>query len=105
MGCYVNPPDVSKEVWLLEHGCECGRIGRGTVKIPAYNSFEQGRLPVVLVQNGPFRAAAVAYCEDKYKEFTRMDDDRYREVYSVATSDLRGVSDIDRYLKRMAGGR
>jgi len=71
-------------------------------EIPAWESFESGRLPVVLVQNshfGGFTAAGVCYCAAEYAEFTRLDDLRPREIYSVATEDLRGVSDIDDYLK------
>jgi hypothetical protein len=102
MGCYVNPRDSSKEVWLVVHGRECGRIDDSRREIPVWESFESGRLPVVLVLNthfGGFTAAGVCYCAAEYVEFTRLDDSRPREIYSVAIEDLRGVSDIDDYLK------
>lgn len=103
MGCYVNHPTMAKESWLLVFGKLVGRIvGAGpagsTRDIPAWSSFEKGRLPVVLVDNGPFTAAAVAYSEAEYGVFTELDDDRPRLIYSVAVEDLRGVSNIDRYL-------
>jgi hypothetical protein len=102
MGCYVNPSDVSKEVWLLAHGVEVGRIdlSAGIKKIPTWESFEFGCIPVVLVDSGPFTAAAVAYSPVEYGVFVDLEDERYREIYSVSVEDLREVSDIADYLRR-----
>jgi hypothetical protein len=94
---------MAKEAWLLVFGQLVGRIvGAGSTgsaqDIPVWSSFGEGRLPVVLVDNGPFTAAAVAYSEAEYGVLTSLGDSRPRLIYSVVVEDLRGVSDVDRYL-------
>jgi hypothetical protein len=101
MGCYVNPRDgSSKKAWLLAHGRRVGYLSAGgEYEIPGWVIFEVGHLPVVLVDSGPFTAAGVCYCEEEYREFTDPDADREREIYSVPVESLRGVSDVDDYLR------
>jgi hypothetical protein len=107
MGCYVNPPrGQSKEEWLTLHGKTVGSIhvpdGVGDVSghkipagIPAWEKFSPGSLPVVLVDNGPFTAAAVAYCKKEYIE--HESDARLRIIYEASISDLLEVSDLQNF--------
>lgn len=55
MSYYINPLDSSKEEWLGQHGTE--------VSLPEVKrfSFANGTLPVCLVDNGAFSAAAILY--------------------------------------------
>jgi hypothetical protein len=52
-------------------------------------------LPVVLINNGAFTSAGIAYCEDELKEFTRQDDNRRRTIYIVPIDKLLEVSGSD----------
>lgn len=92
MGCYVNPKDESKEDWLNVHG---------TV-LPINASYEtyckDDCLPVILVDNGMFTAAGVAYDEREFQDFTSPMDLRPKRGYKVKVEDLKKVSDIEDYL-------
>jgi len=65
VGCYVNPSDGSKEDWLFANG-------EFTEKPKSFGSKPEGTLPVCLVDNGPFTAAAVAFDASEFKEFIRQ---------------------------------
>lgn len=68
MGFYINPPDKSKEDFLLEHG-------ENVLPYEAKNFEYDGKsVPVCLVFNGGFTAAAVAYNHDERERFFRPDD-------------------------------
>jgi hypothetical protein len=116
MGCYINPQhEQSKEEWLLIHGKVVGSIHvpdgcclpdrRSDTSgpkipsgIPAWEKFSPGSLPVVLISNGPFTAAAVAYCKKEYEEFTEHESDaRLRIIYEASISDLLEVSDLQNF--------
>jgi len=100
MGCYLSPCDgSSKEMWLLEHGSVVGHIREGSVQVPRWVTFQTGYLPVVLIDCGLFKAAAVCYCEAEYADLTSTYGDvQVREIYSVPVAALRGASDIADYL-------
>ena len=96
MGCYVNPKNETKEDWLQNNA--------NTIYV--YNEFPTWEkvvvmncLPVILVDNGFFTAAAVAYSKQEYEEFTREDDSRGRQVYIVPIDKLKEVSPLEEYLK------
>lgn len=80
MGYYINPKGMSKEEWLAKHG-------RAVLETEA--KLTDDELPVILVDNGPFRAAGIAYCEDELKAFLRPSDFRPRAVYMCQRSDLK----------------
>ena len=96
MGCYVNPKNESKEVWLEKHGTVMP-INIDT----SYNDYcEDECLPVILVDNGMFTAAGVAYDEREFQDFTSPMDLRPKRGYKVKIEDLKKVSDIEDYLRR-----
>lgn len=88
MGCYINPRDCSKEEFLHEHG----ELTAGPCEITATH------LPVVIVHNGFFTAAAVGYSPREVEAFTQPTDNRPKLWFKVAIDDLRPVSDIHNYL-------
>ncbi|MDP3697058.1 MAG: hypothetical protein Q8R55_03425 [Candidatus Taylorbacteria bacterium] len=89
MGFYVNPRNESKESFLQREGI-CAPSDR---KI-SWESVPAGFLPVSLVNNGSFTAAAIAYSEDELDEFTSSDDPRPRKLYLVKIEKLLEVSDL-----------
>ena len=98
MGAYVNPPDMTGEEWLEKHGVlvECD-LSDG--KRPAFSEVAgDGVLPVILVDNGPFVAAAIAFSEPEYTEFTAPDNPRPRKMYVVEVEKLLQVSNLKKYL-------
>lgn len=88
MGFYVNPPNESKESFLKREGMAAPNSPKIT-----WDSVPKGYLPVVLLNNGFFTAAGIAYCEGELSEFTRLDDDRPREIFMVKVEKLIPVAD------------
>lgn len=84
MGYYVNPPEETKEEWLNKHG-------KVITAVEAREVFSNNSdyLPVVLVDNFMFTAAAIAYSPQELEEFLREDDIRPRKIYLVSREDLR----------------
>jgi hypothetical protein len=102
MGAYVNPKDKPKEGWLVENGVECNpptpwaEIASVATSIGQDDHF----LPVVLMDNGMFTAAGVAYSEREYKEFLDPNDMRPKRVFMVQLGKLKTVSrELPNYLK------
>lgn len=92
MGCYVNPETMTKEEWLRQNG----------FPVPSTTVFEdipEGMFLVVLVDNGPFRAAAIAYSKAEMNAFFDPRDPRPKKCYLVPLIELKKVSDIEHYLK------
>ena len=98
MGCYINPPDISKEEWLENNAKPIKLIELCGGNVPAYSTYPKGTLPVVAVDNGRFTAAGVCYCEEEYKAFTQHPDIRPRALLQANISDLMKVSDLKEYL-------
>lgn len=86
MGFYINPHDMSKEDWLKEYGTLAVRITEAGFKHRPENT-----LPVILVDNGPFTAAAIAYNEQEYQEFINPKDIRPKTLYFVQLDELLAV--------------
>ena len=96
MGCYVNVPGEKKEVWLEREG--------KTITLEeaqAHKDFEDVLL-IVLVDNGPFNAAAVAHCPSEQKVFLDPGDYRLKDYFLVETRKLLKVSDLAYYRKDLA---
>lgn len=85
MGCYVNPRDQDKEQWLET-------FGRPVNHTEA--AITESEVPVCLVNNGPFFAAGVAFCEREIEEFKRPDDHRPKQWFMVPREKLYEVSDL-----------
>ena len=78
MGMYIDPPDGSaKEEWLAKHGDRQNLIGR------SWDDCPTDKLPVILVDNGPFTAAGICYCEAEWNAFTLPDDHRMKVLFYV----------------------
>ena len=90
MGFYVNPPQESKEAFLEREGINAPF----DLKLN-WDSIPEGFLPVILVNNGSFTAAAIAYSHSELDEFTRMDDPRPRRIFLVKTALLIPVAGSD----------
>jgi len=94
MGAYINVKNQPKEDWLKEKGTE---ISLGDAL--KWTDFEVNFL-VVLVDNGPFTAAGVAY-DRREKDGWLQPDPRPRSFYSVKKEDLIAVSPLEEYLERL----
>lgn len=84
MGYYVNPLEETKEEWLFKHG-------KAITAAEAREVFntQPNYLPVVLVDNFMFTAAAIAYSPTELEEFIREDDIRPQKIYLVSREDLK----------------
>ena len=75
MGQYINPPDMSKEDFLLKNG-------RLLPVPPAWpTNYEDGL--VVLVSNGSFNAAGICYSRREFAEFMDSRDTRPKTWWLV----------------------
>jgi len=90
MGCYINPESETKEEFLNREGARVPQLNWATKP--------EGTLPVVLIDNGFFTAAGVAYSENELDAFTRPDDYRPHKFYYVPKEKLYIVSDLKSYL-------
>lgn len=95
MGFYVNPRGESKEAFLKREGV----LAPNNPKI-IWESIPKGFLPVVLLDNGRFTAAGIAYCKSELEEFTRLNDPRPRTIFMVKTEKLIPVTES--YFKKYA---
>lgn len=91
MGYYINLPDMTKEQWLSKYGTKVADNFK-------WDQLDDGKLPVVLINNGPFTAAGIAYSPSEFQAFTDPLDNRPKIIYEVAIEDLRKVADIDHLL-------
>jgi len=103
MGCYVNPSTETKESWLEAHGLSIGDIALApawsAIPTPVHANDTASMLPVILVDNGGFTAAAVCYSEREYREFL-ANDGRPKRVYIADVQSLKTVSDVEQWLLR-----
>ena len=90
MGYYVNPPNESKEQFLKREGIKAPFDSKLN-----WESVPKDFLPVVLVDNGHFTAAAIAYDAQELAECTSLNDPRPRQIYMVKIEKLVKVSDED----------
>lgn len=81
MGYYINPPDISKEDFLLNHG----KVIKTAAEIMTLD-FKTS-YPVCLVQNDGFTAAGIAYDQHEAKVFLHPDP-RERVWFEVSAENL-----------------
>jgi hypothetical protein len=85
MGYYVNPQDGrTKEEFLAERGRE---VTRDVILRDAFK--DKSHTPVVMVDNGFFTAAAIAFDARELKAFTDLDDVRPHRYFFVPREELR----------------
>ena len=91
MGAYINPPNMSKEQWLSENATE----------VPFVDwDLPDGHFPVVLVDNGPFTAAGIAYSKRELEEFTSPSDNRPKRFFIAPIEKLHEVSpELKQYME------
>lgn len=87
MGYYINPSNKSKEDWLAENA---KRLPVSIIE--SIESVGEGNLPVCLIDNGPFTAAAIAYSNQELEEF-KESDGRRKIWFSAPIEGLEKVSD------------
>lgn len=96
MGEYINPKDMTKEQWLSKHGV-CAL--ESEIKM-AKHFGKSDLIPVCLINNGPFTAAAILYDEREIIEATRADDLRPKSFFLCEGRDLISVCpSVERKLK------
>lgn len=78
MGMYINPPDMRKEEWLMKNA----RLLSGP-----YEAVAEDELPVVLVNNGPFTAAGIAYDAEELDSLAHPDP-RPKTWWAAKKTDL-----------------
>ncbi len=86
MGAYVNSPHDSKEEWLRKNW----RSRAGSE--PSFEHRPSGTLPVCVVDNGLFTAAAICFSETEFKAFMDPDDPRPKSWCYVDVELLKTVS-------------
>lgn len=96
MGIYINPQNgSSKESWLQTNGTRLA-----SAPSTGYN-FKSGKMPVCLMDNGMFTAAAaVAYSDGEISEFSRADG-RPKSWYEVDVDLLNASIVGEAYAKRL----
>lgn len=94
MGAYVNPPKLHKKQWLEKYG---DRL-TDPPKIEDFDGLASvGKLPVCLVDNGPFMAGGIAFSKQELRVFKRPDG-RPKIWYIVDEDKLHEVSpELERY--------
>lgn len=97
MGAYVNPKDgTTKEAFLAKYGTEVTREA-----VASWSYADLGELPVVLVDNGPFTAAGIAFCPQERDVFLRDGGGRPMRFYVVPTIALhKACADLSTYMAR-----
>lgn len=95
MGLYINPTDMTKDEWCKKYGTF---ISAGTDD-PGLDmdSIFSNQVYVCLVDNGPFKALAVAYRKIELEMF-RNPDGRVKDWYVVQKASVaRECPDAERY--------
>jgi hypothetical protein len=85
MGYYINPADCSKEEWLDKNGVEVTG-SPDTLQDPSGE-----RVPVCLMDNGPFTAASICYDRNEIDAFNQPGDYRLKRWFMVPAVKLAEV--------------
>ena len=88
MGLYINPLNMSKEQFLQDHGTLVNPQDYDNDASAVWAARQPNELPVILIDNGPFTAAAIGYCEKEVVDFLDPDDPRPRVLYMVKIDDI-----------------
>ena len=87
MGYYINPGDgTDKEEFLANHAV---MVGHTTLDaLHHFMAHTSDVLPVVLLDNGVFTAAGIAYNKAELDVFLDPTDDRHRMVFLISKATL-----------------
>lgn len=85
MGRYIDPVNETKEAWLEAHGV------RVSPESAACHDFKSSLVPVCLVYNPQFSAAAIADTREEVDRFLRHDG-RPKQWFFVTKADLKRVT-------------
>lgn len=88
MGAYINPKDCSKEDFLRDNAKE---VTKEIVEFFDYD-LQKDLMPVILVDNGPFTAAGIAFSARERDVFL-MEDGRPKRYFLAEIKDLHLVSE------------
>ena len=100
MGAYINPGNMSKEDWLIRYARP---MTEGSFK--SFQDFGGAFLPVVLVDNGFFTAAAIAFNDEEIRAFTRPGESRLRSFWLAPVDLLHDVSrELSSYITASMSG-
>jgi len=88
--CYINPETESKEEFLLREGKQ--------IPDESYATISEDALPVCLVYNEQFTAAAIAFSLSELARFSNGRDQRAKLWYMVPREKLLEVSDLKHFL-------
>jgi hypothetical protein len=107
MGLYINPKDEPKEAWVLDHAMPLDETALRGWKYDA-NPVVAAIVPIVVIDNGAFRAVGVLYSAKERERFLSSLDYKRTERrgrrarpmwFGFATvEDVRKVSDYDDYV-------
>lgn len=81
MGFYIDPPYCSKEKWLANNAVRVLGDSYSYLKNPLYAL-------VVLVDNGPFTAAGIAFSQREFEAFNDPNDKRPKCLFAVERKKL-----------------
>jgi len=96
MGVYINPEGETKEDWLHREGRQ---VFMSNETLRTKPILKEGRLTVVLVDNGLFTAAAVMFDKREQECFSDPRDHRPRWYFEVSEEKLFKVCpDLKHYL-------
>jgi hypothetical protein len=101
MGYYINPPDVMKEEFLKRKGLPLTRLA--AKNFTHKQALQWGGCIVVLVINGPFTAAGIAFSQGELEAFRdNVNDTRPKSFYLVQLGDLVDYLPKEIYVKLVA---
>lgn len=92
MGAYINT-SPSKELWLQNNAKQISK--QDAVNHNDYNE----NLLVVLINNGFFTAAGIAFDKNEKKAFLDESDTRFKLYFTAKKQDLLVVSDLATWIK------
>ena len=100
MGVYINPMKGTKEDWLMKKGRQVCMIWPEVTLLDFKLFTEKNELPVILVNNGTFTAAGVAFNEQEYEMMTERErNKRPKILFAVSKKKLKKISNLKDYLK------
>lgn len=87
MGCYIKPHDCDKVDWLETNG----------TRTSGPTEITESHVPICLVDNGVFKAAAVGFSAREIEIINEPTDFRPKCWYTAKRSLVRTVSDLYNY--------